>query len=723
MDRIEVIRQATKQVAQILSGRDIEVTQRGMNAYVRYNDEGEPQQVNIPFIPDNASDALIDAIQGFLDHEVGHLLFTNFKLMKRSISDGFGSTMNIVEDPFVERKIGQRFFGSTHNIDRLHHFFIEKFVKPEVEKAQAAGDKNALVSILMVPLIRAWSGQDVFKRYMQTVQHEIADFVEKLGDDIEPMLLKIESTEDSYKVAEEIHHRMKSMKQQPPPQQPQQSDDGDDEDEKQSGNYDDGEDGQEGDDPQDGESNADEGDSEGEGLESSDSEGDESEGDESEGDESEGDESEGDSDESDSDESDSDESDEDGDSDDEGEDGEGEGSTSEEDDGQESDDEGAASNVGDMEGESSEGDEGDDEGQQNNGSESEHEVGGDDLATDFDIDQIMNGIEENDFDKMAATAISDEAQQMMQGAQYRVFTTDFDKHEPYETRNIAEVKGMEDRVDHMMNVVQKAMERFIVARSRSQWIPGQRRGKLNTRSLAGLAVAKNHPEIANERVFKRLEEHTSKDIACAIAVDCSGSMAGRKITTAMDTAYAFSTVLDRLKIKHAVYGFTTQVIRHDLQEAIQIEFEKNGNYLPTYSRTEPLYLPIFKSFGERMGTKVKERLSAFPQDWNKMRYNIDGESLRVFARELAQRPESAKLLMVLSDGAPNPDQGVYYECNTDTKRAVEEIEKSGMTVIGIGIKDSAVKQFYTNHIILESVDDLPTTVMGELKRVISANIH
>ena len=106
-----------------------------------------------------------------------------------------------------------------------------------------------------------------------------------------------------------------------------------------------------------------------------------------------------------------------------------------------------------------------------------------------------------------------------------------------------------------------------------------------------------------------------------------------------------------------------------------------------------------------------------------MRYNIDGESLRVFARELAQRPESAKLLMVLSDGAPNPDQGVYYECNTDTKRAVEEIEKSGMTVIGIGIKDSAVKQFYTNHIILESVDDLPTTVMGELKRVISANIH
>ncbi|HGW6715375.1 TPA: hypothetical protein ACNI1Y_005502, partial [Klebsiella pneumoniae] len=67
-------RDSVKRVVGLLSGKNIPVAEYGDTAYVRYNKKGEPVMVNIPSIPDDASPALMNAIRGFLDHEVGHLL-------------------------------------------------------------------------------------------------------------------------------------------------------------------------------------------------------------------------------------------------------------------------------------------------------------------------------------------------------------------------------------------------------------------------------------------------------------------------------------------------------------------------------------------------------------------------------------------------------------------------------------------------------------------------
>ena len=71
---IEIIRQAIVKVTQMLAGQKIKVTQQGADAFVTWDKRGKPLRVNVPYLPDNASSDLIAAVQGFLDHEVAHIL-------------------------------------------------------------------------------------------------------------------------------------------------------------------------------------------------------------------------------------------------------------------------------------------------------------------------------------------------------------------------------------------------------------------------------------------------------------------------------------------------------------------------------------------------------------------------------------------------------------------------------------------------------------------------
>ncbi|EKF7366004.1 porphyrin biosynthesis protein, partial [Salmonella enterica] len=77
LKEVQDFRDCVKRVVAMLSGKQIPVAERGNEAYVRYNRRGEPVLVNIPSIPDDASPTLMNAVRGFLDHEVAHILFTD----------------------------------------------------------------------------------------------------------------------------------------------------------------------------------------------------------------------------------------------------------------------------------------------------------------------------------------------------------------------------------------------------------------------------------------------------------------------------------------------------------------------------------------------------------------------------------------------------------------------------------------------------------------------
>ena len=77
MNRIEILREKITKLTGLLTDKKVKVTQRGAQAFVRYTKQGIPELVNVPYIPDNATQEFTQAIEGFLDHEVAHVLFSS----------------------------------------------------------------------------------------------------------------------------------------------------------------------------------------------------------------------------------------------------------------------------------------------------------------------------------------------------------------------------------------------------------------------------------------------------------------------------------------------------------------------------------------------------------------------------------------------------------------------------------------------------------------------
>lgn len=74
-------------------------------------------------------------VRGYLDHEAGHVRFTDFTLLE-SLRDDVAYVMsfiNIAEDIYVEREMGKRYVGCEKNLRWLSkHLFTENYEKPNL---------------------------------------------------------------------------------------------------------------------------------------------------------------------------------------------------------------------------------------------------------------------------------------------------------------------------------------------------------------------------------------------------------------------------------------------------------------------------------------------------------------------------------------------------------------------------------------------------------------
>lgn len=85
--------------------------------------------IYLPTLPDDAPDDLLEAIQGYLDHETAHILFTDFKAAtshRPELTDEEMHCVNIVEDVRVEAAISQLFPGSPYNLRRAHEWLYHQ---------------------------------------------------------------------------------------------------------------------------------------------------------------------------------------------------------------------------------------------------------------------------------------------------------------------------------------------------------------------------------------------------------------------------------------------------------------------------------------------------------------------------------------------------------------------------------------------------------------------
>lgn len=677
---VEVLRQSIRAITQILTESDVRVTQRGMDAYTKCDPRtGKLIEINLPYLPDDAPDSLIQAVQGYLDHEVGHALFTDFGAVKSVTSDEVKQLQNIVEDAFVERKMNEKFRGCAYNLGNVSRFYMER----HLDKVIAAGDESEIKRSLIVAAIRALSGQEAYIDYMKDKWGYLDEFKKKV-EPLSKQLSSTQSTKDCIAAARSIIKALRDEQPESPSSPEEEPDEESDQSKPNSKGEKDNEknkpnaakEDEEADDsenadsePSDEESNSEE-DSESEEEEREEEpeseSGDEGEGDESE--ESEGDNSEGDS------------------------------------------------SEGDDAGDSSDPSSSENDGDDSSGEESSDESGDSDEESEAESDSppsmseiIKSGISSGNYGESLAKEVAVKAK----SSEYIIYTDEYDVIGQFEAINFGklvsdeETTRFEDQVSHMMNPIQKDIERAICARSASTHTGGFRSGKLHSSSLSRLAVN-------DDRIFRRKQVNTTKDVAVSLVVDCSGSMSGSKIRLAAIAAFTLSSVLDRLNINHEVIGFTTGEIPNEVQRKMRDEMNTHGI---EYARYESIVMPVFKGYGEKMSHKVKRRLASAYE--GSLGSNVDGESVAIAAKRLSAQKEKGKVMIVLSDGMPAV-YGASGDISDHLRDTVRQIEASGINTVGIGIHSKAVESFYSKSIYVDDINQLPTVVAKQLKQMLLA---
>lgn len=662
MKDVEILRQSIRAVTQILAESDIKVTQQGMDAYTVCAPSGKINQINLPYLPDDATDDLIAAVQGYLDHEVGHALFTDFEVVRSVSSDLVLKNLhNIVEDAFVERKMVEKFRGCAYNLQNVGAFYREK----HLDKVLATGTEDDIKKSLIVAAIRSFSGQEDFTNYMSDKWHLITEFKAQ----VEPLAVMLSATrnsQDCLDAAKAIKEAITPV-QPPKPEstaKPEEDDEHQEGDESTQSNEpseetsdSDGNSESDEDTSNEGERKADE-ELEGESEQVAKPEPEESE-EEAEPKEDDGDDE-----------------------------GEGNGDS----DGEEEESE-----------EQEEQEEGDSAGlEPTEASGEESEEGEDDMPS---LADLIGGGLDGGYSESLATEVADKAQL----SEYLIYTDEHDRLGLYEEIDFGplasdtQVAKFEKVVNHMLSPIQKDIERAICARSASTHTGGFRSGKLHSSALSRLATG-------DDRIFRRKQINTTKDVAVSLVVDCSGSMGGAKMKLAAYSAFALSSVLDRLGITHEMIGFTTERLPDGVYDQMSESARKHNL---DYSRYESLVMPIFKGFREKMSMKVKRRLANLNED--NMGSNADGESIAIAAKRLMAQKEKGKIMIVLSDGYPQVWGG---DIRPHLKESVKRIELSGINVVGIGIESKAVEEFYSKSIYVDDVEQLPTVVGKQLKAML-----
>jgi nitric oxide reductase activation protein len=254
--------------------------------------------------------------------------------------------------------------------------------------------------------------------------------------------------------------------------------------------------------------------------------------------------------------------------------------------------------------------------------------------------------------------------------------------------------------------VRQRLIQSLKAQSINRWLGDQESGAVNPRTLHRLITG------ASARIFRKRVRSQTKSTAASLLIDLSGSMRGRKLELARHSALVFCEALDKLNIPTSVIGFNTTNETKVLEEAMQATNLPEQELLSRY-RFLPLRHTLFKHFHEPWRNVSSRFLRMKNQGVTPL-----GESLRFTALQLADRPEERKVILCLTDG--RPVAGVTNEdlAFTHARKSILQIEKAGIEIVLIGICESCVKNLHSKHVIINSLSELPGSVIRELQKLL-----
>lgn len=212
------------------------------------------------------------------------------------------------------------------------------------------------------------------------------------------------------------------------------------------------------------------------------------------------------------------------------------------------------------------------------------------------------------------------------------------------------------------------------------------------------AVIASYADIVNgEEVDENLfikQRKIDRNIAVMFMIDMSGSTSGWINEMEREALVLLCESLELLGDRYAIYGFSGL----------------------TRKRCD---LYKIKEFDETYGTTVKDRIAAIaPQDYTRM-----GVAIRHLSKLLAKVEAKTKVLITLSDGRPDDQDGYRGAYGIeDTRRALIEAKFLGIHPFCITIDDEAMNYLQhmygpVNFTIVDQVDKLPYKVSDIYRRI------
>jgi cobaltochelatase CobT len=244
--------------------------------------------------------------------------------------------------------------------------------------------------------------------------------------------------------------------------------------------------------------------------------------------------------------------------------------------------------------------------------------------------------------------------------------------------------------------IQQALERSLFIHEDRKFITEKTRGRINTRALARFCTDKDY-----RTPFQQFSKKEVNEVAVAMMIDCSGSMAGAEIELAKKAAVALGESLKALGISFEVTGFTTGDSTTYYSQSL-VQKAKRRGLLKTGMRRYPLDLRIFKSFDK--------------QELNGITYasgdggTPEADSFEWACARLLARPQPRKVFITLCDGSSDNPEKLKHKIALATKVGVE--------VIGIGIQTDHVQHTYPDFLVINDVEELPVQIMKKMTKVL-----
>ena len=298
---------------------------------------------------------------------------------------------------------------------------------------------------------------------------------------------------------------------------------------------------------------------------------------------------------------------------------------------------------------------------------------------------------------------------------YLVYKTEFDEEiraedlaEPQELERLRayldqQLEPLKGAVSRLANKLQRRLQ----AQQNRSWEFDLEEGTLDAGRLARVIANPTTP-----LSFKVEKDTEFRNTCVTLLLDNSGSMRGRPISIAAICADVLARTLERCSVKVEILGFTTRAWKGGQSRE---EWLAQGRP-QTPGRLNDLRHIIYKSADApwrrarpNLGLMMKEGL---------LKENIDGEALEWAHRRMTARPESRKILMVISDGAPVDDSTLsvnpanYLEKHLrDVIAMVEKRRQVELLAIGIG---HDVTRYYERAVTITDVEQLAGAMTEQL---------